>query len=289
MLLTACETGANPSVLCELNLDLGLKPHPDQPGGFVFESLKRRAGNAIIVSLLSDQRSDGQLPAIAALKLLSTALEPVRAALHTDSFFVFRFFDQASFANTSFLANQLRYLLRDAGLAKTHKFTPSAIRTCFLVIHSLSKSPDSLIEKQLAGHAEDSTATSRYEFRLEQRVRLSAYARQYQQQMGELAEMVKTERLEHINDQDDLWHRQMVDLNDDLILDAVLTLRCLERANNDLVQNRRAHWLHACEPELAWATVLLEKAKKSAVAHRVRFAEAKATKLLAAGFIHHLE
>lgn len=293
MLLTACETGANPAVLCELNLELGLKPHPDQPGAYVFESLKRRAGNKFVVSLLREQREDGQLPAIAALKLLSTALEPVRAALHTDSFFVFRFFDQASFANTSFLANQLRYLLRDAGLSNTHKFTPSAIRPCVLVIHSLSKSPDSLIERQLAGHAEDSTATSRYEFRLEQRIRLSAYARQYQEQMEELAQLVKTEgrgpTKQEADKPDDLWHRQIVDLDDDLILDAVLTIRCLERANNDLVQNRRAHWLHACEPELAWATVLVEKAKKSAVAHRVRFAEAEASKLLAAGFIHHLE
>ncbi len=293
MLLTACETGANPAVLCELSTDLGIKPHPDQPGAFLFESLKRRAGNKFIVSLLRAQRDDGVLPAIDALNVLSTALAPLRAALGTDAFFVFRFYSAPSYATNAFLAYQLKYLLRDADLDSKYKFTPSAIRTCVLVLHSLSKAPDSQIERQLAGHAEDSTATSRYEFRLEQRLRLSAYARRYQMEMLQLGHAIAAgsdqQPVPLVSQDVGLLQSQFVDITDDLILDAVLTARCLERANDDLVRYRRAHWLNVCEPELAWSTVLLEKAKRSPLAHRVPWAERVAEKLLQDGFFHHLE
>jgi hypothetical protein len=162
-----------------------------------------------------------------------------------------------------------------------------------LVLHSLSKAPDSQIERQLAGHSEDSTATSRYEFRLEQRLRLSAYARRYQREMLQLGHAVATgqdqQSLPPESQDVGLLHSQIVDISDDLILDAVLTTRCLERANDDLVRYRRAHWLNVCEPALAWSTVLLEKAKKSPLAHRVPWAERVAEKLLQDGYVHLLE
>lgn len=293
MLLTACETGANPSVLCELSTDLGIKPIPDDPNTYSFEALKKRAGNKFIDSVLRTTRKDGCLPAIAALQTLQTSLDPLRKKLNTDVFFVFRFQDEPSYAGTSFLANRLKYFLRDSGLAAKYKFTPSAIRTCFLMLRSLSKSPDSLIGRHLAGHGEDSMATSRYEFRLEQQVRLSAYARQYHMQAMQFAEARATGNVgadgSSDGDEDDLRFSQFVDLSDDLILDAVLTTTCLERANDDLVKNRRTHWLHVCEPELAWATVLLEKATKSPLAHRVPWAKQEAKRLIDNGFVHHLE
>lgn len=292
MLLCACETGVNVSVLCELSSDLGIKPIPGDATAFSFEALKRRAGNKFVVSILRTERDDGVLPTITALLALQTGLAAFRKALATTNLFVFRFGDKPSHASGEFLANRLKYLLRNSGLDSKYKFTPSAIRVCFLMLHGIDKSPDSLIERQLAGHGEDSTATSRYEFRLEQRLRLSAYARQYQERATRFAEAVANGQIDTVaeaNTEDDFRHSQIVDLSDDVILDAVLTTRCLERANDDLVQNRRSHWLYVCEPELAWATVLLEKAEKSALAHRVAWAHKEADRLVMAGFVHHLE
>lgn len=294
MLLTACETGFNPAPLCEVDVELGIKPVPDTPGLFVCEALKRRAGNAFVNAALVAKRADGLVSSLTAIQAIKEAAKPLRRRLGTNKLFVFRFRSEPSFASGQFLAKRLRYLLRDADLDHKFSFTPSAIRPCFLALKQSSESPDSMALTHLSGHAEDSNAPASYEFRTAQRLRLAQYARQHHERLAQLADDAKSGKLSTAaSDGSDEQHERsltlIVEPTEEMFVDAFLTIECLERSNEELVNTRLQHWLRVCEPELAWARVVIEKAKQSELAHRVPAAKRAAERLISSGFTHFLE
>jgi hypothetical protein len=297
ILLTLCETGANVSTVLELDASLGLQPSDDQEGHYIFTSLKRRAGNTFIVSIIPAKAAEGYLSAVHALQVLEADGAPTRAAIATERLFTFRWFTTPSVATDPFVRNRLRILLRRASL-HNYAFTPSAIRPCVLTLFGLKKRVDALVVQIQAGHGEDSFATSAYQFRLASRVRLAAYARQFHARLLSLATEVGRSGANALASssstvtEGDICADMVacvVDLDEHLILDAYLTIRCLERSAEALVTTRRAHWMSICEPALAWSQVLLEKAAKGELAHRVAALGRKAESLVRDGFVHFLE
>src|SRR6202008_2291258 len=84
MLLTACETGANVAVLCELRAELGVKQVPETTDTFTLDAIKDRAGGKRINSKLVRRSQPDRICALEALECLKEAGAAIRNRRGTD-------------------------------------------------------------------------------------------------------------------------------------------------------------------------------------------------------------
>ena len=291
ILITLCETGANVATVLELESDLGLRPLAEHPGYFLFSALKRRAGNTIIIDILPETSKNGLCTAVEALRSLQVEGELLRNSIGTQRLFVHRYDTEPSIATDSFVRRRLANFLK-AAFTNPIYLTPSAIRPSVLTLNGLKKDADSLIVKIIAGHSETSQATSAYQFRLASRLRVHAYARQYHDLMHEAAaDSRAAEKPEAVSEHSvfDSVFSMVVEISEEVLIDARLTCLCLERSFEELFQTRREHWTSLCEKALAWSEVVLEKAAKSPLAHRLKHVDREAERRLGEGYVHFLE
>ena len=246
------------------------------------KAANERAGNHLneVVTIDFEKKKSKEKIALDAALLDGTA----------GKLFISKFFSQPELMTDINLRNRLRYFLRDEKISDEYMFTPSAIRPCVLMLAGMSSSPDSQIIANMASHGEDSNATSAYAFRVAQRLRAFAHMRQFQEGVASL--MKNREPVASADSDDAVSDRScthIVNLSEELMLDAQLTIECLTRSNDLLVETRRQHWIYRCEPELAWATVVMEKSEKSSWAKFITRVKRTAKEALAAGYIHPLE
>lgn len=208
--------------------------------------------------------------------------------------FVHQLRAEVSTLTIDIMANRLDYFLRDAGLSDKYRFTPGAIRPAVLMLKSLGDGPDSMVIRLAGNHESD--ATWRYQFDAIQRLRLTPTFREFQDKQLELINglpnSIDEESEDSADDEDwaiDSTGTLLVSLSESLLREVSIVIACLTRSNYRLVHERRSHWIDVCEPELAWAMVVREKAAVSQIANLIPKIDREVERLLKTGFTHFLE